>query len=141
MIINPFAITIQGDYKVYGYSEPVILYIVRTGTERVEIRWDGQGDEGFNLYQSLDGASWSLIRSATPVLTPVDRTCEHSGLLPDHSYYFKMTGQNSSVETMDSDVAAYRLDSGTSHQVLLVDGSDRYREQYASTHTWMGSIW
>ncbi|MCX7766096.1 MAG: hypothetical protein N2246_05255, partial [Candidatus Sumerlaeia bacterium] len=47
--------------KVYDFPEPTITYIKRTGIERVEIRWDGQADTGFRLYQSTDGTNWMLI--------------------------------------------------------------------------------
>ncbi len=122
-----------GDYKVYDFPEPTITYITRSGIERVEIRWDGQADQGFKIYISSDGTSWGLIRDYNE-LTPPERVCGVSGLLPDHTYYFKATSLNTS-ETEDSDVVAYRLDGALAHRLLLVDGSDRYREQHGSNHT------
>jgi len=121
-------------YQVYVFPEPDITYIKRTGIERVEIRWDGQADTGFKVYQSSDGTNWTLIRDYS-VLTPVDRVCEVSGLLPDHTYYFKMSSSNAGGDTIDSDVIAYRLDGGLSHRLLLVDGSDRYPAQHSANHT------
>ncbi len=125
-------------YGVYDYAEPTITYIKRTGVERVEVRWDGQADNGFRLYQSTDGSSWVLIRDTTE-LTPSMRTCEVSGLLPDTSYFFKMTSVNSGGETIDSAVAAYRFD-GYTPRVLLVDGADRYREQFSANHTFLTRV-
>jgi len=120
-------------YDVYAHEQPVISYIVRTGIERAEVRWDGQADTGFRLYQSSDGSVWTIARDT---ITPSDRVCEISGLLPDHTYYFKMTSVNSGGETGDSDVVSYRLDSGDAHRVLLVDGYDRYNDQHGgSCHT------
>jgi len=123
-------------YQVYDFPEPDITYIKRSGIERIEIRWDGQADVGFKIYQSSDGSNWTLIRDAT-VLTPADRVCEVSGLLPDHTYFFKMKSQNTGGDTVDSDVVAYRLDGGLTHRVLLVDGADRYREQKSTNHTFL----
>lgn len=112
-------------YDVIVYPQPDILYIKRTGTERVEVRWDGQADTGFRLYVSGDGTNWTLLRDYNK-LTYDMRTCEVSGLTPDKIYYFKMTSYNTGGETADSDVVAYRLDGASSHRLLLVDGFDRY---------------
>jgi len=120
-------------YKVYVFPEPVILSIVKIGTERAQIRWDGQADLGFRLYQSTDASIWSLIREYTE-LVPGLRYCEISGLLPDTTYFFKMTSYNTGgIETIDSNVTSWRLD-GFAPRVLLVDGADRYREQKGSPH-------
>ena len=116
-------------YGVYDYPTVDISYMTRTGVERLELRWDGEADLGFNLYVSSDGSSWSPIRDSTDI-TNLERTCEVSGLLPDHTYFFKMTAENSGGETADSDIVTYRLDVGSSHRVLLVDGYDRYTEQH-----------
>ncbi|HNT35373.1 MAG TPA: fibronectin type III domain-containing protein, partial [bacterium] len=122
-------------YRVVVYPQPDITYIKRTGVERVEVRWDGEANTGFNLYLSLDGTTWTRIRDSV-ALTYLDRVCEVSGLLPDHTYYFKMTSQNTAGESVDSDVVAYRLDGALTHRLLLVDGSDRYNDQNSgASHT------
>ena len=125
--------------KVYNYSEPVVTYIRKTGIERVEVRWDGQADIGFRLYQSTDATTWTLIRTADQI-TNVMRTCEVSGLLPDTTYFFKMTALNSgNVETIDSAVVPYRND-GFTPRIILVDGADRYREQKGANHTFLTRV-
>ena len=48
-----------------------------------------------------------------------------------------MTSENTGGETADSDVVAYRLDGQSEHRVLLVDGSDRYREQHSVNHAFL----
>jgi hypothetical protein len=125
-------------YKVYDYPEPTITYIVKTGIERVEVRWDGQADTGFRLYQSTNGSTWALIRD-TAALTPTMRYCEVSGLLPDTTYFYKMTSVNTGGETIPSAVVAYRND-GFTPRVLLVDGADRYREQFSANHTFLTRV-
>mgnify|MGYP006278224277 CR=1 FL=1 len=130
-----------GDNKVFPFDEPTITYIVRAGTERVEIRWDGEAETGFRLYQSTNGSSWDMIRDETE-LTPMLRTCDVSGMLPDTTYYFKMTSVDPGpAETGDSDVAAYRYDGyGWGVRTLLVDGADRYREQFSTNHDFMTRV-
>ncbi|MBN1902245.1 fibronectin type III domain-containing protein, partial [Candidatus Sumerlaeota bacterium] len=126
-------------YKVWAFPEPVILYITKTGIERMEIRWDGEAELGFHLYQSVDGSTWSRIREYAE-LTPGMRYCEVSGLLPDTTYYFKMTSSNSGpVETIDSNVIPFRMKESSS-RVILVDGADRYRQQKSSSHTFLTRV-
>jgi hypothetical protein len=118
-----------GSYnKVVDYPEPEILYIRRTGTERMEVRWDGQADHGFRLYQSTDATNWTMIRDFDKT-TSLTRICEVSGLLPDRTCFYRITSLNSAGETGFSNVVTYRLDGNALHRVLLVDGYDRYREQ------------
>lgn len=121
-------------YSVVSPSEPDITYVKNTGVERVEFRWDGEADIGFRIYSSFDGISWGLLRD-TSQLDPTDRYCELSGLLPDKTYYLKMTAVNSGGESNDSDVVACRIDSDDS-RVVLIDGYDRYNDQHSgSCHT------
>ncbi len=136
---QPIRYNDPGDYKVYDYSEPSITYIKKAGVERVEVRWDGQADRGFRLYQSGDGSTWDKIRDFDEI-TSLMRTCEVSGLLPDTTHFFKMTSLNSGdSETIDSTVVAYRLD-GFTPRVLLVDGADRYREQHGANHIFLTRV-
>ena len=126
-------------YKVYNYPEPVITYTRKTGIERVEVRWDGQADRGFRLYQSMDGTNWTLIRNYDQI-TSLTRTCEVSGMLPDTTYFFKMTALNTgNVETIPSAVVPYRND-GFTPRIILVDGADRYREQHSANHTFLTRV-
>ncbi len=126
---NYVPIRYNSTYDVVVYPQPDILYIKRTGTERAELRWDGQADIGFRLYFSLDGANWSIFYD-TSKLTYDLRVCEISGLMPDMTYYFKMTSVNAeSIETLESDIVIYRLDGGQNHRLLMVDGYDRYADK------------
>jgi hypothetical protein len=125
-------------YKVYDYPEPTITYLRKNGIERAELRWDGQADIGFRLYQSTNGTDWTLLRTETQ-LTPLMRTCSVSGLTPDVTYYYKMTSLNSGGETIESPVAAFRID-GFASRVLLVDGADRYRQQKSANHAFFARV-
>ncbi|MDK2973020.1 MAG: hypothetical protein PWP23_2775 [Candidatus Sumerlaeota bacterium] len=127
----------NGTYQVIDYPEPIVTYVKRTGEERVEVRWDGEADTGFRLYQSTNGTDWTLVRD-TDDLTPPTRYCEVSGLTPDVPLYFKMTSVNTDGETGDSDIVAIQLD-GFAPRVLLVDGADRYREQFG-VHTFLTTV-
>ena len=122
-------------YDVFDYPEPVIIYIRRTGVERVQIRWDGEADTGYRLYMSDDGVQWLKIRD-TADLTPQMSTCEVSGLLPDITYYFRITSVNNTSETMPSDAASVRI-SGYSSPLLIVDGADRRRDQSDASHEFL----
>jgi len=122
-------------YDVYDFPEPVITCVRRTGVERVEVVWDGQADVGFRLEQSTDGSTWTRVRDTT-ALTPTMRSCEVSGLLPDTTVYFRMTAVNTGGETIRSSVATVRLTDATP-SVLVVDGADRYREQFSSNHAYL----
>ncbi len=129
-------------YEVYAFAEPAITYVRKTGVERVEVRWDGQADTGFRLYHSLDASTWNLIRD-TGALTPSMRTCEVSGLLPNTTHYFKMTALNSGGPTIDSAVVAFRTDGDYARarpRVLVVDGADRFREQFSANHTFLSRV-
>jgi hypothetical protein len=128
----------KSTYQVKDYPEPVILKIWQVGVERALVRWDGQADIGFNLYISDDGSSWQKIRQAGTDLGPIDRTTEVSGLFPGAVWYFKMTSENTGGETIDSNVACFRLNDDQTNQVLLVEGSDRYRDQFETTSTLAG---
>jgi hypothetical protein len=135
----PIRYNYSSSCMVYNYSEPVVTYIRKTGIERVEVRWDGEADRGFRLYQSTDATNWTLIRNADQV-TSLTRTCEVSGLLPDTTYFFKMTALNSgNVETINSAVVPYRND-GFTPRIILVDGADRYREQKSANHTFLTRV-
>ena len=122
-------------YKVYDFPEPTISYIKKAGVERLLLRWDGQAQVGFRLYQSQNGTDWKLNRDEDD-LTPSMRTCGVSGLLPDHTYYYRMSAVNSGGETGFSDVACWR-NNGNAPSVLLVDGADRYREQHGHNHAFL----
>ncbi|MBN1902459.1 fibronectin type III domain-containing protein, partial [Candidatus Sumerlaeota bacterium] len=120
-------------YKVVVYPEPVITYIRRTGVERAELRWDGEADLGFRLYQSANGVNWSMIRNYNQLVYDM-RTCDISGLLPDTTYFFKMTAVNGGeTETIVSSIASFRID-GFPHRLLIVDGFDRYRTSFSMNH-------
>ncbi len=118
----------KGTYKTINYDEPDITYVVRSGVERVSIRWDGQASTGFRLYQSMDGGNYALLRD-TDQLTPATRLSEVSGLLPGVVYSFRMTSVNGANETIASDAAPICL-AGHASQVLLVNAYDRYRDQF-----------
>ena len=138
---QPIRYNDPGDYKVCDYPEPTITYIKKIDLEMISIRWDGQADQGFRLYQSTDGASWTMIRDYDE-LTPMLRTCDVSGILPDTTCYFKMTSYNTGdTETDDSDVAAFRYDVFENDaRAILVDGADRYRDPstgHGENHTFM----
>lgn len=124
--------------KVYDFPEPTITYIKQTGIERVEVRWDGQADTGFRLYQSTGGTNWTLIRNESMLTSPM-RHCEVSGLIPDKTYFYKMTAVNTGGETINSAVVPYRYD-GYSPRVLLVDGADRYRVQFNANHNFLTRV-
>lgn len=129
----------KSTYKVYDYPEPVIQSIVRSGLERMIVRWDGQADRGFKLYLSADGTVWRLIRDFDQI-TSGTRSCEVSGLLPDITYFFKMTALNAgNSETIGSAVAAWR-DDNLAPRVLLVDGADRFRLQFGANHTFLTRV-
>ena len=129
----------KSTYKVYDYPEPTIQSIIKSGVERLIIKWDGQADRGFRLYLSVDGAVWRLLRDFDEI-TSSTRSCEVSGLQPDTTYFFKMRALNASnSESIDSAVAAWR-DDGFEPRVLLVDGADRFRQQFGANHTFLTRV-
>ncbi|MBI3005745.1 MAG: T9SS type A sorting domain-containing protein [Ignavibacteriales bacterium] len=124
-VYAPFEISAQDNIPP---AQPVLKSVMNDSTNRVTVSWypNSDGDlQGYRLYSSVDGASWTLKENETS-LTALTTKVSFSNATTTVEF-FRLTAVDTAGtpnESMFSDMYGTRPNAAT-QKVLIVDGFDR----------------
>ncbi len=109
---------------------PSLVRAVATGASTAVIDFLGHAGAGFRVYRSTDLANWTLVANET-TLGVQAQSATVTGLADGTTYYFRVHGVTSGVESAASCVFPLRIKTGA-RKAVIVNGYDRWTRNTGS---------